>query len=43
MRIILAAIVVLLGVNLMVDVLDSKMKHEIIERNRNIQRLIEES
>ena len=43
MRIILAAIVVLLGVNLMIDVLDLKMKHEIIERNRNIQRLIEES
>ena len=43
MRIFLGAVVVLLGVNLMIDVLDSKMKHEIIERNRNIERLISES
>ena len=43
MRIFLGAVVVLLGANLLIDVLDSKMKHEIIERNRNIERLISES
>ena len=40
MKIFLSVIVILLGVNLLVDVLDSNMVDIIEERNQTIQRLI---
>ena len=43
MKIFLSVIVILLGVNLLVDVLDSNMVELIEERNQTIQRLIEAS
>ena len=43
MRIFLSVIVILLGANLLIDVLDSNMVELIEERNQTIQRLIEDS
>ena len=43
MKIFLSVIVILLGVNLLIDVLDSNMVDIIEERNQTIQRLIEAS
>tara|TARA_R100001463_G_scaffold108870_2_gene163414 strand:- start:1477 stop:1608 length:132 start_codon:yes stop_codon:yes gene_type:complete len=41
MRIFLSAIVILLGVNLLVDLLDSNMMEMIEERNESLERAIE--
>jgi len=41
MRICLSAIVILLGVNLLIDLLDSDMMEVINERNETIQRQID--
>lgn len=41
MRIFLSAIVILLGVNLLIDLLDSDMMEVINERNETIQRQID--
>ena len=41
MRICLSAIVILLGVNLLIDLLDSDMMEVIKERNETIQRQID--
>ena len=43
MRICLTLIVVLLGANLMIDILDSDMMDIIEDRQNTIERLIEES
>ena len=43
MRIFLSVIVILLGANLLIDVLDSNMVDIIEERNQTIQKLIEDS
>jgi|TARA_R110002020_G_scaffold246480_3_gene460273 hypothetical protein len=43
MRIALTLIVVLLGANLMIDILDSDMMDIIEDRQNTIERLIEES
>ena len=43
MRIALSLIVVLLGANLMIDILDSDMMDIIEDRQNTIERLIEES
>jgi len=43
MRIFLSAIVILLGANLMIDILDSNMMDIIEDRQNTIERLIEES
>jgi len=43
MRIALTLIVVLLGANLMIDILDSNMMDIIEDRQNTIERLIEES
>jgi len=43
MRIALSLIVVLLGANLMIDILDSNMMDIIEDRQNTIERLIEES
>ena len=43
MRIFLSVIVILLGANLLIDVLDSNMVELIEERNQTIQKLIEDS
>jgi len=43
MKIFLSVIVILLGANLLIDVLDSNMVELIEERNQTIQRLIEDS
>ena len=43
MRITLTLIVVLLGANLMIDILDSDMMDIIEDRQNTIERLIEES
>ncbi len=42
MRICLSAIVILLGVNLLIDLLDSDMMEVINERNETIQRQIDQ-
>jgi hypothetical protein len=42
MRICLSAIVILLGVNLLIDLLDSDMMEVIKERNETIQRQIDQ-
>ena len=42
MRIFLSAIVILLGVNLLIDLLDSDMMEVINERNETIQRQIDQ-
>jgi hypothetical protein len=41
MRICLSAIVILLGINLLIDLLDSDMMEVINERNETIQRQID--
>jgi len=41
MRIFLSAIVILLGANLLVDLLDSNMMEMIEERNESLERAIE--
>ena len=41
MRIFLSAIVILLGANLLVDLLDSNMMEMIQERNESLERAIE--
>ena len=41
MRIALTAIIVLLGVNLIIDLMDSNLKNIIEERNETINRMIE--
>ena len=41
MRIALTAIIVLLGANLLIDLLDSNLKTIIEERNETINRMIE--
>jgi len=41
MRIALTAIIVLLGVNLVIDLMDSNLKNIIEERNETINRMIE--
>ena len=41
MRIFLSAIVILLGVNLLVDLLDSNMMEMIQERNESLEKAIE--
>jgi len=43
MRIFFAVIVILLGANLLVDILDSNMVDIMEERNQTIQKLIEDS
>ena len=43
MRIFLSVIVILLGANLMIDILDSNMMDIIEDRQNTIERLIEES
>ena len=43
MRIFLSAIVILLGANLLIDILDSNMMDIIEDRQNTIERLIEES
>ena len=42
MRIFLSAIVILLGANLLIDLLDSNMMEVINERNETIQRQIDQ-
>ena len=42
MRIFLSAIVILLGANLLIDLLDSDMMEVINERNESIQRQIDQ-
>ena len=42
MRFLFTLIIVLLGVNLIVDLLDSDMKTIIEERNQSIEKLIQE-
>ena len=41
MRIVLSAIIVLLGANLLIDLMDSNLKTIIEERNETINRMIE--
>jgi hypothetical protein len=41
MRIALTAIIVLLGANLVIDLMDSNLKNIIEERNETINRMIE--
>ena len=41
MRIALTAIIVLLGANLIIDLMDSNLKNIIEERNETINRMIE--
>ena len=41
MRIVLSAIIVLLGANLVIDLMDSNLKTIIEERNETINRMIE--
>tara|TARA_A100001201_G_scaffold85057_1_gene75278 strand:- start:226 stop:354 length:129 start_codon:yes stop_codon:yes gene_type:complete len=41
MRIVLSAIIVLLGANLIIDLMDSNLKTIIEERNETINRMIE--
>jgi len=43
MRIFFSAIIIILGANLLIDVLDSNMIDIIEERNQTIQKLIEDS